>query len=78
MKRMLSFILCAALVQSLNAQESEEHAEGKFRLQELSRHSARAHLTKSLTPGQEGFDVTYYKLDLRLSTSPSPNLSAVR
>ncbi|HAL55297.1 MAG TPA: peptidase M1 [Bacteroidetes bacterium] len=73
MKRMLSFILCAALVQSLNAQESEEHAEGKFRLQELSRHSARAHLTKSLTPGQEGFDVTYYKLDLRLSTSPSPN-----
>lgn len=64
----LKVICCSLLCISWGAaQHSDAFAEKMYRLQEL-RHRARlAASAAATTPGQEGFDVTYYGLDLRLS-----------
>ena len=58
-------------VQVLLAQESESYLKGQFRAQESSRFLTLAKQSNTLTPGQEGFDVTYYKLDLKLTVNPN-------
>ena len=57
--------------QQLSAQESESYLKGEFRAQEARRFHTLAKQTEVLTPGQEGFDVTYYKLDLKLTVNPN-------
>ncbi len=69
---LLAFSL--VLLQISFAQESEEYELKQLRLAEAQRYASLEKFSKTATPGQEGFDVTYYKLDLRLSTSPN-NLS---
>ena len=57
--------------QLLLAQESESYLKGQFRAQEARRFQTLAKQSSALTPGQEGFDVTFYKLDLKLTVSPN-------
>lgn len=59
------------LVQFLIAQESESYLKGQLRAQETRRLQALAKQSGTLTPGEEGFDVTYYKLDLTLTVNPN-------
>lgn len=59
------------VLQFSSAQESEEFQLKQLRLSEAQRYTTLARASQRATPGQEGFDVTYYKLDLRLSTSPN-------
>ena len=68
---MLSMLGLLLMAQFLLAQESESYLKGEFRAQEARRFQILAKQSGTLTPGQEGFDVTYYKLDLNLSVSPS-------
>jgi aminopeptidase N len=67
------FLLIGLLfvAQFLLAQESESYLKGQFRAQEARRFQKLTEQAGLLTPGQEGFDVTYYKLDLNLTTSPA-------
>lgn len=69
--RMLLVLVLVLTAQLLSAQESESYLKGEFRAQEARRFQTLARQTGILTPGQEGFDVTYYKLDLKLSVSPN-------
>lgn len=59
------------VLQFSSAQESEEFQLKQLRLSEAQRYTTLARASQRATPGQEGFDVTYYKLDLCLSTSPN-------
>jgi aminopeptidase N len=71
-KRVLSsagfFLIFSA---GLFSQEMKEHGRQQFESQESRRAEQLLKLSSILTPGQEGFDVTYYKLDLNLRTSPA-------
>ena len=70
-------IVCCSLLFCFSwgvAQHSEVFRENKFRLQELQRRTGAATSVAAITAGQEGFDVTYYNLDLQLST-PSRTLT---
>jgi aminopeptidase N len=66
------------MVQFLVAQESESYFKGQFRAQEARRFQMLAKESGTLTPGQEGFDVTYYKLDLKLTVNPNYLSGSVR
>ena len=70
-KRILLVLSLILIVQLLSAQESESYLKGQFRAQEASRFRMLAKQSGTLTPGQEGFDVTYYKLDLNLTVKPN-------
>jgi aminopeptidase N len=70
-KQIFLFVGLLFLSQFLLAQESESYFKGQVRAQEASRYQAMAKQSNVLTPGQEGFDVTYYKLDLKLSVNPN-------
>ncbi len=70
-KRLLFTLGLLLMVQFLLAQESESYLKGQFRAQESSRFQVMAKQSNTLTPGQEGFDVTYYKLDLKLAVNPN-------
>jgi aminopeptidase N len=75
MRRILlaaGLLLC---VQFLLAQESDSYLKGEFRAQEARKYQMLAKQYSTLTPGQEGFDVTYYKLDLNISVNPTNYLS---
>ena len=66
----LKVICCSLLCISWGAaQHSDAFAEKMYRLQELQHRARLAASAAATTPGQEGFDVTYYGLDLRLSIS---------
>ena len=65
-------------VRLLSAQESESYLKGQFRAQEAARFQKLVQLSSVMTPGQEGFDVTYYKLDLTLTVSPNYLRGSVR
>ena len=70
-------IVCCSLLFCFSwgvAQHSEVFREKMFRLQELQRRTDAATSVAAITAGQEGFDVTYYNLDLHLST-PSQTLT---
>ncbi len=54
-------------VQLLLAQEPESYLKGQFRAQEARRFQKLAEQSSTLSPGQEGFDVKYYKLDLKIN-----------
>ncbi|MCX6133793.1 MAG: M1 family aminopeptidase [Ignavibacteriales bacterium] len=58
-------------------QERKEYRRQEFESQETLRAEQLSKLSSTLTPGQEGFDVTYYKLDLKLRTSPGDVSGAV-
>ncbi|MBI3789131.1 MAG: hypothetical protein HY276_12855, partial [Ignavibacteriales bacterium] len=64
-------ILFCCSFQVLRAQENPFCEESKLQRSELQRYSRLSKLTSEVSLGQEGFDVTYYKLDLRLATSPN-------
>lgn len=66
----ISILLCFSF-QILFAQHNPLDEENKFQRAELQRYSRLSQLAKEVSLGQEGFDVTYYKLDLRLTTSPN-------
>ncbi len=71
-KRIFAWLAFSSLaLQFSYAQESEEFQLKQLRLSEAQRYTTLARASQRATPGQEGFDVTYYKLDLRLSTSPN-------
>ncbi|MCX6142608.1 MAG: M1 family aminopeptidase [Ignavibacteriales bacterium] len=70
-KRMFLTLGLLLMAQFLSAQESESYLKGQFRAQEARRFQTLAKQSSPLTPGQEGFDVTYYKLDLKLTVSPN-------
>jgi hypothetical protein len=71
-KRIFVWLAFSSLaLQFSYAQESEEFQLKQLRLSEAQRYTTLARTSQRATPGQEGFDVTYYKLDLRLSTSPN-------
>jgi aminopeptidase N len=71
-KRIFLWLAFSSLaLQFSSAQESEEFQLKQLRLSEAQRSTTLARASQHATPGQEGFDVTYYKLDLRLSTSPN-------
>ncbi|HTY35687.1 MAG TPA: M1 family aminopeptidase [Bacteroidota bacterium] len=63
-------ILIAFVAQSLLGQEMKDVRRDQFEAQELARAERLSKVAGVLTPGQEGYDVTYYKLDLTLKTSP--------
>lgn len=64
-------ILICCSFQVLRAQENPFYEENKLQRSELQRYSRLSQLTADVSLSQEGFDVTYYKLDLRLTTSPN-------
>ncbi len=70
-KHMIPALGLLLLVQFLIAQESESYLKGQLRAQETRRLQALAKQSGTLTPGEEGFDVTYYKLDLTLTVNPN-------
>lgn len=65
------FLFFCCSFQFLLAQRNSVYEENKFQRTELQRYSRLSQLAKELSLGQEGFDVTYYKLDLRLIISPN-------
>ncbi|MFH0990450.1 MAG: M1 family aminopeptidase [bacterium] len=62
-------VLLAAL--NVVAQESNEFIEKNFQQQEAQRYLNLMRLQKSTSLGQETFDVTYYKLDIKITTIPN-------
>ena len=62
---------------SLFSQISEEYIGRQSRLAELQSFRKTAAMASDLTAGQEGFDVTYYKLDLGVSFNPNNLRGAV-
>jgi aminopeptidase N len=75
LKRLLLCVACSCLaLQVSHPQESEEYRLKQLRAAEARRYAALYELSGRVTPGEEGFDVTYYKLDLRISADPQ-NLS---
>jgi aminopeptidase N len=74
LKRLSLCFACFCLaLQVSHAQESEEYQLKQLRMGEARRYAALAELSQRVTPGQEGYDVTYYKLDLHIWADP-PNL----
>jgi aminopeptidase N len=67
----LFVIALSCIGQLLFAQESETYLKGEFRAQEARRFQKLAQRPAVQSPGQEGFDVTYYKLDLNITISPN-------
>ena len=64
-------VVCHILLHPvLPAQESKQFLYQRLERDESARAELRMRASASLTPGQEAFDVTYYKLNLRLSVSP--------
>ena len=71
MKRLLLCVACSYLaLQVLYAQESEEYQLKQLRAAEARRYSALYELSGRVAPGEEGYDVNYYKLDLTVSADP--------
>ena len=68
-----SLSICLSLLLSTSAypQEMKDYRRSQFESQEARRSEQLSKLSSTLTPGQESFDVTYYKLDLTLTTSPA-------
>lgn len=65
-------VLCSALMaSSLLAQESKEYLQQRLTSEETRRAERVSQLSSTQSPGQEGFDVTYYKLDLKLMLNPN-------
>ncbi|MDP2885006.1 MAG: M1 family aminopeptidase [Ignavibacteria bacterium] len=65
-------VLCSALMtSSLLAQESKEYLQQRLTSEETRRAERVSRLSSTQSPGQEGFDVTYYKLDLKLLLNPN-------
>lgn len=75
MKRVLIFIVLLTLcaLSSISAQYSDSYDAAKLYRDESTRLLRHFNSSKLLSPGQEGFDVVYYKLDLKVTTSPHPN-----
>ena len=69
-KRMILTLGLLLIVQLLPAQESESYLKGQLRAREARRFQRLTEQSSTLTPGEEGFDVTYYKLDLNLTAKP--------
>lgn len=63
-------VCCLVFGSLLHAQESKEYLYQRLEKDESARAERLMRNSAALTPGQEGFDVTYYKLDLKLSVSP--------
>lgn len=75
---LISLLGISAAFQSSFSQEAEEYQLKQHMLSEIQRYAAMEKLSKDATPGQEGFDVTYYKLDLRISPSQQTVSGSVR
>jgi aminopeptidase N len=70
--RLFSLFLAILLAtQLLIAQKSESTLKGELRAQEALRYQKLVGQTGTMTPGQEEFDVTYYRLDLILTVAPN-------
>ena len=68
--RVYFLALCFALIaNSLLAQESKEYLHQCLTSEETRRAERVSQVSSTQSPGQEGFDVTYYKLDLKLLLS---------
>ncbi len=59
------------LTGDLFAQESKEYLQSRLVAAEAHQLQRTAQLSSMQSPGQEGFDVTYYKLNLKLSLNPN-------
>ncbi|MGA3243272.1 MAG: M1 family aminopeptidase [Bacteroidota bacterium] len=67
-------LLCLVFMpNAARSQESESFLRRQLESKESLASARLAKISDVLTPGQEGFDVTYYKLDLNLMVAP-PNL----
>jgi aminopeptidase N len=72
--RLISLALCLALMANVaRSQESIDFVRQQLESKESLRAERLSKISSILTPGQEGFDVAYYKLDLNLKVAP-PNL----
>jgi aminopeptidase N len=72
MSRILLFVFGQALLASVVlAQDSKEFLQSRFISAEARHLQRTSQVSSTQSPGQEGFDVTYYKLNLRLSVSPN-------
>ena len=70
--RLCLLVLWSGLIaSSLLAQESKEYLHQRLTSEETRRAERVSQLSSTQSPGQEGFDVTYYKLDLRLLLNPN-------
>jgi aminopeptidase N len=67
----LLFVCLALMSNSLLGQESKEYLQQRLVSEESRRAERVSQLSSAQSPGQEGFDVTYYKLDLKLLVNPS-------
>jgi aminopeptidase N len=75
LRRLFVWLACSSLAFQVSyAQESEEYQLKQLRMGEARRYAVLAQPSRRAAPGQEGYDVTYYKLDLRISAAP-PSLS---
>ncbi len=63
----------ALIINTAHSQESKDFLRQQFESKESLRSEQLARISSVLTPGQEGFDVSYYKLDLNLKVA-TPNL----
>ena len=71
MKKLVLCFVCSSLaLQISHAQESEEYELKQLRLAEARQYASLAQLSRRVTPDEEGYDVRYYKLDLRVSAAP--------
>jgi len=71
LKRLFLRLACYSVVLQISyAQESEEYQLKGMRMAEAQRYASLAKLSDRVTPGEEGYDATYYKLDLRISAVP--------
>jgi aminopeptidase N len=66
-------LVLALALSTAHSQESSDFVHRQLESKESLRWEWLAKNSSVLTPGQEGFDVTYYKLDLNLKVAP-PNL----
>lgn len=70
-RHILCILLFPFITSSLFAQESEYFLKRQLRVGEARNLGRLVQSSAVLTQGQEGFDVTYYKLDLKLFVNPN-------
>lgn len=73
-----AFIILAILPLALPAQESATFRKGELVRGEAAAASQLMRASSTLSPGQEGFDAIYYKLDLTLTLNPNKLRGSVR
>ncbi len=75
---LISLALCLApFLNTARSQESTDFLRRQLESKESLRAERLSKTSSIVTPGQEGFDVTYYKLDLNLKVAPASLIGAV-